>query len=239
MREDHRISVIAFDGDDTLWHNESIFTVVQERFVELLSPYVDAGELGRRLLENERRNLDVFGYGVKSFVLSMIETAIDVSGGGVEAERIQRIIDAGKFMLQHPVELLEGVEDAIQRLKDHYRLMVITKGDLFHQESKLVASGLEGHFWKVVIVSEKDERTYGRILQSNDIRPDEFLMVGNSIKSDVLPVLALGGGAVHVPYHTTWELERVELPVEERDRFHTLTSLTELPALVERLVAGS
>src|SRR5947209_262837 len=204
------IRVIAFDGDDTLWHNESIFSVTQERFRSLMRPYQSDG-LDERLFAIETRNLRLFGYGVKGFILSMIETAIEVSNGCIPGKEIQHIIDAGKAMLDHPVEPLEGVRETIETLRSHYRLMVITKGDLFDQESKLARSGLADLFWRVEIVSEKDEQTYRRILHDAEINADEFMMVGNSIRSDILPVVALGARAVHVPYRLTWAHERADL----------------------------
>ena len=165
----------------------------------------------------------------------MIETAIEVSEGRVQAEEIQNIIDAGKAMLDHPVEPLEGVRETVEALRSRYRLMVITKGDLFDQESKLARSGLADLFWRVEIVSEKDERTYQRILSDADIEADEFMMVGNSIKSDILPVVALGARAVHVPYRLTWAHERADLNGAATERVSTLTSLAGLPALLERI----
>jgi putative hydrolase of the HAD superfamily len=228
------ITVIAFDGDDTLWHNESIFSLTQERFRSLMRQY-QSEHLDDRLFATETRNLRLFGYGVKGFILSMIETAIEVSDGQVRAADIQNIIDAGKAMLDHPVEPLEGVRETVEALRSCYRLMVITKGDLFDQESKLARSGLADLFWRVEIVSEKDERTYRRILSDGGIKPDEFMMVGNSIRSDILPVVALGAQAVHVPYRLTWAHERADLNGAPPERVRTLDSLAGLPALLERM----
>jgi putative hydrolase of the HAD superfamily len=228
------ITVIAFDGDDTLWHNESIFSVTQERFRSLMRKYASE-QLDDRLFATETRNLRLFGYGVKGFILSMIETAIEVSNGEVRAAEIQSIIDAGKAMLDHPVEPLEGVRETMEALRPHYRLMVITKGDLFDQESKLARSGLADLFWRVEIVSEKDEGTYRRILADGGINPHEFMMVGNSIRSDILPVVALGAQAVHVPYQLTWAHERADLNGASAERVRTRERLAELPALLERI----
>jgi putative hydrolase of the HAD superfamily len=228
------ITVIAFDGDDTLWHNESIFSVTQERFRSLMRPY-QSEQLDERLFATETRNLRLFGYGVKGFTLSMIETAIEVSNGRIQADEIQNIIDAGKAMLHHPVEPLEGVRETVEALRSRYRLMVITKGDLFDQESKLARSGLADLFWRVEIVSEKDEPTYRRILTDAGINADEFLMVGNSIKSDILPVVALGARAVYVPYRLTWAHERADLNGAPPERISTLDSLSGLPSLLEAL----
>jgi putative hydrolase of the HAD superfamily len=228
------ITVIAFDGDDTLWHNESIFSVTQERFRSLMRPY-QSEQLDERLFATETRNLRLFGYGVKGFTLSMIETAIEVSNGRIQADEIQNIIDAGKAMLHHPVEPLEGVRETVEALRSRYRLMVITKGDLFDQESKLARSGLADLFWRVEIVSEKDEPTYRRILTDAGINADEFMMVGNSIKSDILPVVALGARAVYVPYRLTWAHERADLNGAPPERISTLDSLSGLPSLLEAL----
>ena len=232
------ISVIAFDGDDTLWHNESIFSLTQQRFRSLMREYA-VEDLDERLFAIETRNLQLFGYGIKGFVLSMIETAIEVSEGRVRASDIQDIINAGKAMLKHPVEPLEGVRETVEALRPRYRLMVITKGDLFDQESKLARSGLADLFWRIEIVSEKDERTYRRILHDGGIAADEFVMVGNSIRSDILPVAALGGQAVHVPYSLTWAHERADLNGAPAHRIHTLERLVDLPALLEELDRAS
>jgi putative hydrolase of the HAD superfamily len=229
------IEVVALDGDDTLWHNELQFSMTQQQFCELVAPYAPEADLDQRLLETERRNLRTYGYGVKSFALSMIETAIEVSDGQVPVKVIEAILDAGKAMLSHPVELLDGVEEAIGALEDRYTLMVITKGDLFHQESKLARSGLAERFAHIEIVSEKDELTYRRIIERRGVAPERFLMAGNSLRSDVLPVAALGAHAVHVPFHVTWVLEDVEPEEAARYEFSTIGSLFELPDLVERL----
>lgn len=232
------IATVAFDGDDTLWHNESVFSVTQEAFRRLLSPYVGGPGVDEALFATERRNLALFGYGVKGFTLSMVETAVEVTGGRVTAAEVRAILEAGKAMLGHPVELLDGVRDAVEALAGTHRLMLVTKGDLFDQESKLARSGLAEAFSAVEIVSEKDERTYRRILDAYGLDPDAFLMVGNSVRSDVLPVVAVGARAVHVPYHLTWAHEVAEVPDEARDRCWELASLGELAALLERIEAG-
>ena len=229
------VDVIAFDGDDTLWHNETLFSVTQEKFRALLRPYVDEADIDASLLATEKRNLALFGYGIKGFTLSMIETAIEVSGGRVETVEIQRLIDYGKAMLDHPVELLHGVEDIIEPLRQNYRVMLITKGDLFDQESKIARSGLADLFWKIEIVSEKDPETYRRVLDTHDIAPDSFLMVGNSVRSDILPVLEIGGRAVHIPYQVTWEHENADPLAAAQHAFRTLDSLLELPTLLRDL----
>jgi putative hydrolase of the HAD superfamily len=205
--------VIAFDGDDTLWHNERLFSMTQNRFCALLTRHIDipTGVLHARLLETERRNLVVYGYGIKGFVLSMIETAIVVTDKRIPAEDIQTIMTFGRTMIEHPVELIEGAREVLETLRagDH-ELWLITKGDLFDQESKIARSGLVPLFDRIEIVAEKDQATYERLLTRHGVSPDEFLMVGNSIRSDVLPVIEIGGSAVHVPYQITWDHEHVE-----------------------------
>jgi len=228
------IDVVALDGDDTLWHSENQFVMTQQRFTELLAGHVDKASLDARLLERERENLELFGYGVKGFTLSMIETAIEVTEGRVDTADIKAIIDNAKEMLQHPVDLLDGVEDTVRRLVEDHRVMVITKGDLFHQESKLARSGLSELIWEIEIVAEKDEATYQRILTRYDIDPATFVMVGNSVKSDILPVLALGGRAVHIEYETTWEMEHAEAD-KTADGYWELDTIRDLPELLAKL----
>jgi putative hydrolase of the HAD superfamily len=225
--------VVAFDGDDTLWHNESIFSITQEKYRALLAEYVDKAELDRRLYATETRNLRFFGYGVKGFTLSMIETAIDVSDGRVPAHVIQTIVDEGKAMIDHPVELLQGVRRTLAGIRRRCRLVLITKGDLFDQESKLARSGLADLFWKVEIVSQKDERTYRRILSDLEVSPRRFVMVGNSVRSDILPVVAIGARAIHVPYHITWAHEQAEMHSSNGAR--SLSSIEELPDVLVEL----
>jgi putative hydrolase of the HAD superfamily len=230
------IEVIALDGDDTLWHSEHLFVDTQDRFRDLVRPHVHLAddELDAHLLEVERRNLPVFGYGVKAFTLSLVETAIELTEGRIPGRDLQAVLDLGKVLMDHPVDLLDGVRDAVDVLTDTYRVMVITKGDLLHQETKVARSGLAELFWRVEIVSEKDEATYQRILERHGIDPATFVMVGNSVRSDVLPVLALGGRAVHVPYSVTWALEQAD-PDPALHDFPVLASLVELPACIEAL----
>lgn len=224
------IDTIGFDGDDTLWHNESLFNMTQERFRALLTHAVEPADLDRHLLDAERANLRFYGYGIKGFVLSMIETAIQVTDGRVPARDLQSLIDFGKAMLEHPVDLLDGVAEVVQALSSRYRLILITKGDLFDQESKVARSGLAGHFDAVEIVSEKDPATYRRVLERHSVDPARFVMVGNSVRSDILPVMAIGGHAVHIPYHLTWAVEEAEAPSEN---YRYLTSVRELPGLLQ------
>jgi putative hydrolase of the HAD superfamily len=223
--------IIGLDGDDTLWHSERVFAETQEEYGALLARYADADTIGALLLATERRNLEVFGYGVKGFTLSMIETAIELSDGRIPGGEVARIIDLGKKLHDHPTELIDGVADVIDELTGEHRLVLITKGDLFHQEAKIAASGLSERFWRIEIVSEKDVATYDRIMRRHDIAAAEFVMVGNSVRSDILPVIELGGRAVHVPYEITWEIEQVA--VDDADLFPTITSLRDLPELIK------
>jgi putative hydrolase of the HAD superfamily len=238
-RNDPGIEVVAFDGDDTLWHSESHFVDAHARFVSLVAPYVDDRErIDELVVTTERDNLAIYGYGAKAYTLSLIETAIALTDGRVTSREISTILDLGKGLLEHPVELLDGVADTVDVLAGTgRRLIVVTKGDLFHQEAKVAGSGLADRFDRVEIVSEKDESTYRRVMAAAEVEPERFLMVGNSVRSDVLPVVALGGHAAHLPYVYTWELEHVPDADAERQGFHELTSMRELPALVEALSA--
>lgn len=230
-----RVTTVAFDADDTLWHNEVFYVSTQERFAELLGTHAEADHLADRLLEAERRNLGRYGYGIKGFMLSMIETAIEVTEGSVPGHVIQQILDMGQEMLVHPVELLPHAKDAVTAMSDsHHRLLLITKGDLLDQERKLAASGLGDLFDRVEIVSEKKPDVYARIFREHADGPDRALMVGNSMRSDVLPVLEAGGFAAHVPFDLAWALEHAE-PPKDHARFHTLVSLAELAPLVAEL----
>jgi putative hydrolase of the HAD superfamily len=204
-----KFDVIAFDADDTLWRNEDYYVDVHQRYFRLLGVYHTTEWIEQRLYQTEVKNLAHFGYGAKSFTLSMIETAIELSEGRIGAREIQQIIEMGKEILTTPVELLDGVAETIPKLAERYDLMVITKGDLLHQETKIAQSGLGDYFRWAEVVSEKDDTTYARLAARHRIAPSNFLMVGNSLKSDVLPVLAMGGWGVHIPYSTTWVHERV------------------------------
>lgn len=213
------IRVIGFDADDTLWHNETIFERVHEKYRALLAEYHDATTVDHTLLATERRNLELYGYGVKGFTLSAIETAIELTRGKISATEIRTLITLGQEMLAHPVELLDGVEETVQVLAKSHHLLLITKGDLRDQQRKLLKSGLARHFNQIEIVSEKDIDTYAEIMRRHHIAPTEFLMVGNSLKSDILPVLALGGSGVHIPYHLQWTLDRSEEIPKSSERF--------------------
>jgi putative hydrolase of the HAD superfamily len=225
------VEVVGLDGDDTLWANEQYFVDTQAAFRALLAPYVNGDvDLTARLDAKERANLELFGYGVKGFTLSLVETAIEASGGRITASEIQRVLDLGKEMLKQPVELIAGVAETVPVLAERYRLIVVTKGDLWNQEQKLARSGLTELLWQVEIVAEKDEPTYRRILKTHAVDPATFVMVGNSVRSDVLPVLAVGGRAVHIPQELVW----VQEMAEHDGTVPTLSSITELPAWLER-----
>ena len=201
--------LVGFDADDTLWRSQDYFDDAQARFEAIVGRYVDLAdaELHDRTLATERRNIKLFGYGVKGMVLSMIETAVAITDARISAGDIHRLVDLGKEILQHPVELLPGVRTAVEAVAEHHPLVLITKGDLFHQEAKVRASGLSELFHRIEIVSEKDPPTYARVLGECGVAANAFVMVGNSLRSDIAPVLALGGYGVHVPYYLTWARE--------------------------------
>jgi len=224
---------IGFDADDTLWHNENIFERVHERYFELLARHHDAATVKRALDATEMRNLELYGYGIKGFMLSSIETAIELTDGKFSPEEVRGLLALGREMLNHPVELLDGAREALELLAPSYRLLLITKGDLRDQERKLAKSGIADRFHGIEIVSEKDSGTYERIFRRHGIEPAKFLMVGNSIKSDIQPVLELGGSGVHVPYRITWGHEHAETPPAS-GRFFSAASLRELPGIVAR-----
>ena len=206
--------VIAFDADDTLWINEPYFQETEKKFCALLEDYLPHHAVAQELFKTEIENLALYGYGVKGFMLSMVETALRVTNNTVSLETIEKTIQYGKELLGSPIELLDGVEEVLHSLKNKYRLVVATKGDLLDQERKLKKSGLEHYFHHIEIMSDKQETDYQKLIKHLDIPPDEFLMIGNSLKSDVMPVLAIGGHAVHIPYHTTWAHEKMEHKVE-------------------------
>ena len=211
------IKVIAFDADDTLWVNETYFRETEERFAELLESYETKNKIDQELFKMEMENLELYGYGVKGFMLSMIESALDLSNQNISQQIISEIIDLGKNMISHPVELLDGVEEVLEQLKDKYRLIVLTKGDLLDQERKLEKSGLSQYFHHVEVLSDKKENNYKNLLDHLNIKLDEFLMIGNSLKSDVLPIVNLGARAIHIPFHTTWAHEMVSDEEQTKD----------------------
>ena len=229
-----RITTVGLDADDTLWHNETIFRLTHERFTGLMADLADVEVLESRLAEVERRNLKIYGYGVKGFTLSMIETGMELTGGELPPRIVAEILAAGREMLSHPVEPLSGVEAALSDLSDGYRLVLVTKGDLLHQEQKLAASGLGDFFAAVEIVSEKTASTYERVFARHGTGASQAVMCGNSMKSDVLPALEAGGYAAYVPYPITWAHELADAP-EDHPRFTEIGTLAELPAWVRGL----
>jgi putative hydrolase of the HAD superfamily len=229
----HPVTTIGFDADDTLWHNERFFALTQERFAELLSDHTEKADLMDRLLAAERRNLPHYGFGIKGFTLSMIETAIEVTEGRVPAEVVGRILDAGRDMLSHDVELLPHVEATLDTLRGRYRIVLITKGDLLDQERKLAQSGLRERFDAVEIVSDKSTDTYRSIFDRCGDGPARGMMVGNSMRSDVRPMIEAGGWGVYVPHGLTWEIEHAE-PPQGAKRFAEIDDLSALPALLSR-----
>ncbi|AZO09654.1 HAD family hydrolase [Mesorhizobium sp. M3A.F.Ca.ET.080.04.2.1] len=228
------LTTIGFDADDTLWQNEQFFRMTERRFAGLLAEHGDQQHISARLLEAERRNLAVYGFGIKGFTLSMIETAIEVTAGRVPAPVIAEILAAGRDMLSHPIEPLPHARETVERLAGSYRLVLITKGDLFDQERKLAQSGLGDLFDAVEIVSDKSAATYARIFSRHGDGPKKSMMVGNSLKSDVVPVIEAGGWGIHVPHELTWAVEHAEPPVAA-PRFRQITDLGELPALIESI----
>ncbi|KAA1246359.1 HAD family hydrolase [Aquimarina sp. RZ0] len=221
------IKAIAFDADDTLWVNETFFRKAEEEFCELVSDYLPKEEANALLFEVEMQNLKLYGYGIKPFTLSLIEAAIKVSKGSMDIALIEKLIDKGKQMLHEPVELLEGIEETLEYLSKKYRLVMATKGDLLDQERKLIKSGLEKYFHHIEIVSDKTEKQYHKLIKHLDIKEDEFLMVGNSLKSDVLPVLNIGAHAFHIPFHTTWVHETITKEISHPN-FRSFTKAIEL-----------
>lgn len=214
------IKVIAFDADDTLWVNEPYFQNTEQKFCALMEEYLPQHTVSRELLKIEIANLALYGYGIKGYILSMIEAAIEVSDGTISTGAIDKIIGFGKELLNEPIELLENVEEVLEALKGKYRLVVATKGDLLDQERKLKKSGLSHYFHHIEIMSDKGEKDYLKLLRHLDIRPAEFMMIGNSLKSDIIPVISIGGHGVHVPYHTTWAHEHVETKLEHENFRH-------------------
>lgn len=225
-----RLTLIAFDADDTLWHNERFFADHFRDYAAILSEYHDHTTVERRLYETEMRNLPLYGYGVKSMTLSSLETAIDLTDGAISATELKRILQLGEDLLRHPLELLDGVAEVLPELAKSYRLVLITKGDLHDQERKIRASGLADLFERTEIVSQKTPETYAGIFAALGVASSEVLMVGNSLKSDILPVLELGGAGVHIPHEFTWEHERATRPEGFGERFGELKSIRELPA---------
>ena len=229
-----KLATIAFDADDTLWENEAFFRMTQDRFADLLADYTERDHLAGRLLAAERRNLGQYGFGIKGFVLSMIETAIEVTDQSVPASVIAELIAAGQEMLRHPIHLLDGVEETVRALAEQHEILLVTKGDLLDQERKLAQSGLGDLFDGVEIVSAKTPEVYAGIFARHNVAPEAAMMVGNSMRSDVIPVVDVGGWGIYVPHGLVWEIEHAE-PPQNAPRFHELPDLGQLPALVARI----
>lgn len=232
------IRMVGFDADDTLWKSQDYFDAAQADFEEIMSKYIDLSVAGvqEHLLRVEGANIAVYGYGAKGMTLSMMESAIEMTGGRITPQDMQQILELGKGVLRHPVELLDGIEEAVARVAETFPVVLITKGDLFHQEAKVQSTPLSKRFKRIEIVSEKDEATYHRLFREFDIAPQEFLMVGNSLRSDIAPVLEVGGWGIHVPYHTTWAHETIDgLNDAVAARFRMASHAREIPAKVREL----
>jgi len=227
------VRVVGFDGDDTLWHSETRFHVTQGEFRDLLKRYTPDADIDARLAGMEMQNLSIYGYGVKSFTLSMLETAIELTKARISAADLDVILGWGKSMLMQPTELLPGVEATVRHVSESHDIVLITKGDLFDQESKLARSGLADLFMAVEILTEKNVDSYRRIFTRRAIKPEEFLMVGNSLRSDVVPVVTLGGQAVHIPYQVTWEHEQVPEDELPKHGWRRIATIAELPGLLD------
>lgn len=223
-----KLRIVAVDADDTLWQNEEFFRLTQDRFAALLEPYIESSALHARLLTAERKNIGHYGYGIKGFMLSMIETAIDVSKSTVPSSVIREILELGQDMLDHPIHLLPGVADTLPMIAEHYQLILITKGDLLHQEQKIARSGLGDYFADVHIVSEKSAETYMSIFERY---ASQSVMIGNSMKSDIVPAIEAGASAIHIPARYEWDLERADDP-EQSDRFYRVQSFCDVAQIL-------
>jgi len=222
------IRVLGFDADDTLWDNEIFYKETEQEFCRILSPFMNTEEISRELFKIEVQNMELYGYGIKAFSLSLIETAIRISSSEIPASTISKIIELGKAMLRKPVNLINGIEDVLKILQGKYKLIIVTKGDLLDQERKLLKSGLSGYFHHIEIMSDKKEENYKSLLNHLDIEASQFIMVGNSLKSDILPVLGLGGYAIYVPSDTTWLYEQIENENIESEKFVKVKSIRDI-----------
>ncbi|MGG6343715.1 HAD family hydrolase [Stenotrophomonas indicatrix] len=233
------IGLVGFDGDDTLWKSEDYYRKAEQDYLDLLSRYVDVHDTqtARHLLEVQQRNLAVFGYGVKGMVLSMIEAAIDITGQRIDAKDIQRMLDIGHDTLRHPVELIDGVRESVAAIAEHYPVVLITKGDLFHQEAKIKVARLHELFPRIEIVSEKDPETYARVLAEFNLPMQQFVMVGNSLRSDIEPVVTLGGWGIHTPYAVTWAHETQHGVADDEPRMVNADSAWDWPAALATIEA--
>ena len=226
------IKVIGFDADDTLWVNETYFREAETAFARLLSKYETPNKIDQELFKKEIDNLSIYGYGIKAFTLSMVESALELSNYNISAKNIEDILNIGKDMLSKPVELLDGVEEVLKSLSGKYRLILATKGDLLDQERKLEKSGLTNYFHHIEVLSDKKEENYSKLLKHLDIDPSEFLMIGNSLKSDVLPLVNIKAHAIHVPFHTTWAHEEVTEEEKNGKAYKTINSLKDVVKLM-------
>lgn len=226
------VKVIAFDADDTLWVNETYFREAEHEFAKLLASFETENKIDQELFKTEIRNLGMYGYGIKGFVLSMIECALELSNKNVQAHIIEKIINIGKEMLTKPIDLLSGVEEVLSSLFGKYKLIVATKGDLLDQERKLEKSGLLKYFHHIEVMSDKKQADYKKLLSHLDIEPSELLMVGNSLKSDVLPLVDIGAKAIHVPFHTTWVHEEVSKQDALNSEYKTIQQITDILELL-------
>jgi putative hydrolase of the HAD superfamily len=224
--------VIAFDADDTLWVNETYFRDAEKKFAKILSKYETENKVDQELFKIEMKNLELYGYGIKGFVLSMIECALKLSNYSISQHEIDKILTIGKEMLNKPIELLDGVEEVLGELHNKYKLIVATKGDLLDQERKLEKSGLLKYFHHIEVMSEKKEVDYRKLIKHLDINSNELLMVGNSLKSDVLPLVKIGASAIHIPFYITWSHEEVSLEETKNSNFHTLSQLKDILKLL-------
>ena len=229
--------MVGFDADDTLWKSEDYYRAAQAEFERIVAGYVDLADVADRLYAVEKRNLALFGYGAKGMTLSMLEAAVEITESRVSAADLHRIVGLGKHLLQHPVDVLDGVRAAVEAVAARYPVVLITKGDLFHQEAKVRQSGLADLFRRIEIVSEKDPPTYRRLFEEFGVQPRQFLMVGNSLRSDIAPILELGGWGVHVPYHVTWAHEAEAEVREGVERMRGIARIGELSAAVDELAA--
>jgi len=234
------LRLVGFDGDDTLWRSEDYYRAAQAEFERIVGHYVALDDVHERLYAIEGANIALFGYGAKGMTLSMVEAAIEITGARISAADVGRIVELGKAILRHPVDLLPGIREAVSAIAAEHDVVLITKGDLFHQEAKVRESGLADLFPRIEIVSEKDTATYARVLGEFGLAPGQFAMVGNSLRSDIAPVLALGGWGVHMPYHVTWIHEtHAQLPAGTDGRVREVASPAGLPAAVASLAAAA
>lgn len=228
------IKVIGFDADDTLWVNETYFRDAELAFAKLLAPYETANKIDQELFRRQIENLPLYGYGIKGFVLSMVEMALELSNNSISNQTVEAILNIGKDMLNKPVELLEGVKEVLHTLSKDYRLIVVTKGDLLDQERKLEKSGLIDFFHHIEVVSDKQESNYSKLLNQLDIKPSEFLMIGNSLKSDILPLVNIKAKAIHVPFHTTWIHEQVKSNDRDNTKYKTVSNLKDILTILNK-----